>query len=424
MTEFTFKTIIRNATQIVTVCENNEKFLTGNKMDAITIQKNSSLIINKKGLIEFIGKDSEINEKYPKATFGNEIDAKGRSIIPGFIDSHTHPVWSGDRTFEFALKLKGATYMQIHKQGGGIGFSVKNTQQSTEEELVDLLIPRLDRMVKTGTTLVEAKSGYGLETETEIRMLKVIEQAKKKHPIGILSTYLVHSVPKNKTSDEYTKEVLEEQMVEVIKSKKNGEISPEYIDIFCETGVFDYEQSKKIMELGASNGLIPNFHGDELTNMKSPNLAREVGAIAISHLEKVNEEGIQILAETKTAAVVLPTTAYILRLEQAPVRKMIQENVPVAIATDYNPNAPCTSMPLTMHMACVSCRMTMNEALVASTINAAYSLRKHEKYGSLEVGKFADLVIVDSEVWEHIIYQLGEHPIWKVIKAGNVIFEK
>jgi len=323
---------------------------------------------------------------------------------------------------EFAMKLAGATYMDIHKMGGGIGFTVEHTRKSSKEELKQLLISRLDRMLNYGTTVIEAKSGYGLETETEMKMLEVLHEVDQLHPIDIVSTYLgAHSVPKGSTAAQATVDIINNQIPALKKLRDEGKISPQNIDVFCEKGVFEVDDSKKILQAGKDAGLLLNFHGDELNPMKSGQLGGELGASAISHLEKVDDQGIQAMAKKPTVAVLLPTTAYILRLECPPARKFIENGVPVALGSDFNPNAHCMSMPHVMNLACVMMRMTMNEALVAATINAAASLEKSKQYGSIEVGKYGDFVIINNAKWEHLIYEMVDPPIEYVIKKGKVV---
>jgi len=284
------------------------------------------------------------------------------------------------------------------------------------------LISRLDRMMHFGTTVVEAKSGYGLETETEMKMLQVLHEVDKIHPMDIVSTFLgAHSIPKGSNAKLATEDIIVNQIPSLIKLKKEGKISPQNIDVFCEKGVFETDDSRKILQAGKDAGLLLNFHGDEINPMKSGQLGGELDATAISHLEKVDEEGIIAMAKKPTVAVLLPTTAYILRLEPPPARKFIERNVPVGLGSDFNPNAHCMSMPQVMNLACVLMKMTMNESLVAATINSAASLERSHQYGSIEVGKYGDFVVVNNPNWEHIIYEMVDPPIEYVIKKGKIV---
>lgn len=335
----------------------------------------------------------------------------------GFIDPHTHSVFSGDRSHEMAWKLAGATYEQVHKKGGGINHTVQHTRDCSEDELLRLLLGRLDRMFKCGTTHVEIKSGYGLDVETEMKMLRVIANARRIHPIGISSTFLAHSVPHGMSSEDATENVIKKQLPALARLQAAGDIDVDFVDVFLEKGFFNQKQARRILEAGAKMGLTPAFHGDELNDMASGHLAAAVGARSVSHLEELNAEGITEMAQSRVFGILLPTTAYILRLSPPPARSMIDNQVPVALASDFNPNAHCLDMPTTMNLACVTLRLTMEEALVASTINAAAALGVGNSQGTLEVGKQGDCIVLDAPSWEHIIYQMNP-PIQEVFKLG------
>lgn len=425
--------LIRNASQILQVCDSGEKFLAGKaagKLAQLDAEpKNGLSLVVKEGVIDDIGLDSEIAERHDVSGFDDVIDAEGKCVVPGLVDGHTHPVWAGDRVHEFSMKLAGATYMEVHKAGGGINFTVEKTKKATEKELYDLLMPRLHRMLKAGTTTAECKSGYGLETEAEIKMLKVLEKAKKHQPVEISSTFLgAHSVPKGKRAEDATNDVIKWQLSKVMKLNETGQLNVENIDVFCEKGCFNVQQTKAILQAGKERAKLRiNFHGEELSNLGSAQMgARELKAEAISHLEEVSDEGIKAMAESGTVAVILPTTAYILRLPSPPVRKMIDEGVIVALGTDFNPNAFCLAMPTVMHLAAVNQGMSLSEVFAAATINAAHSIGRSATHGSIEVGKVADLLIIDAPRWEHLIYQLSGHDdvIDQVIKGGKVVHKK
>ncbi|KAK1169029.1 putative imidazolonepropionase [Acipenser oxyrinchus oxyrinchus] len=421
-----FRLLVKNAKQVVLVCTNGEKFLTGKEMQNIAVIENASLVIGKDGLLKAVGPVDRIDSQFQGASFETVIDASGMCVTPGLIDAHTHPVWAGDRVHEFAMKLAGATYMEVHQAGGGIHFTVEHTRQASEAELLASLKQRLLRMLRTGTTLVECKSGYGLEQDTEVKMLSVIERARKDLPIGISSTYCgAHSVPKGKTAAEAMDDIINVQLLKLKEKMSKGELHVDNIDVFCEKGVFDLECTRAILQAGKDMGLQINFHGDELHPMNSAELGAELEALAISHLEEVTDNGIAAMARAKSSAILLPTTAYILRLKQPRARDMLDAGVIVALGSDFNPNAYCCSMPMVMHLACVNMKMSMKEALAAATINAAYSLGKSHTHGSLEVNKQGDLVILNSSRWEHLIYQFGGHQelIKFVIVKGNVVYE-
>jgi len=417
---------IRNASQLVVICSNGETMLKGDKQNEIEILKNASMIIDQKsGKIKAVYLENTVeSERYSSEQFEVDINASGKSVIPGLVDGHTHAVWAGDRCHEFEMKLQGATYMDIHKAGGGIGFTVKKVRESSAEELMALLKKRLDLMLKNGTTLVEAKSGYGLNLESELKMLEVLHRCQ--HPVEIVSNYLgAHSVPKmdHKSVLEYTDEIVNVHLPKIAECVRKGLISPTFIDVFHEKGVFEYEETKKILKAGRSvAGLEVNFHGDELNENESGILASEVGAVAVSHLEKITEKEMETMAAKSIVGTLLPTTAYILRLEYPPCRKMIEKQIPIALGSDFNPNAHCLAMPFVMNLACVQMKMTLAEALVAATLNAAASLLKSKTHGSLEVGKVGDCVVIDADNWQHIIYEMIDTPILYVIKAGKIVY--
>ncbi|ELW61513.1 putative imidazolonepropionase [Tupaia chinensis] len=386
--------LLENARQVVLVCARGERFLAGDALRSLAVLEGASLVVGTDGFIKAIGPADEIKRQFSEETFEERIDCSGKCILPGLVDAHTHPVWAGERVHEFAMKLAGATYMDIHQAGGGINFTVERTRQASEAELFSSFQQRLQCMMRAGTTLVECKSGYGLNLETELKMLRVIERARRELDLKELG--------------------------------RSGEIHVDNIDVFCEKGVFDLDSTRRILQSGKDIGLQINFHGDELHPMKAAELGAELGAQAVSHLEEVSDEGIAAMATARCSAVLLPTTAYMLRLKQPRARKMLEEGVIVALGSDFNPNAYCFSMPMVMHLACVNMRMSMPEALAAATINAAYALGKSHTHGSLEVGKQGDVIIINEARWEHLIYQFGGHHelIEYVIAKGKVIYKK
>ncbi|KAM8883897.1 putative imidazolonepropionase [Synchiropus picturatus] len=421
-----YKLLVKNAKQVVLVCNNAEKCLTKSGMQNLCVIENGSVVIDRNGLIRAVGPSDAISGQYPDASFDQVIDATGMCVLPGLVDAHTHPVWAGDRVHEFAMKLAGATYMEVHQAGGGIHFTVEHTRAAAASQLMSSLSSRLVRMLRAGTTLVECKSGYGLELETELKMLEVIDKARELLPINISSTYCgAHAVPKGKTVAEATADILQVQLPKLREKITDGTLCVDNIDVFCEHGVFDINSTRQILQSGKDMGLHINFHGDELHPMNSAQLGAELGALAISHLEEVTDEGITAMAKSKTAAVLLPTTAYILRLPQPRARDMLEAGVIVALGSDFNPNAYCCSMPIVMHLACVNMKMSMSEALAAATINAAYALGRSHTHGSLEVDKHGDLLVINATRWEHLIYQLGGHQelIRYVIIKGNIVHQ-
>ncbi|XP_053575772.1 probable imidazolonepropionase [Bombina bombina] len=421
-----FKLLLENAEQLVLVCSKKETFLLKEGMKVLAVLEKASVVIGNDGLIKAVGPTDTIRNQFSTSLFEKTIDCTGKCVLPGFVDAHTHPVWAGDRVHEFSMKLAGATYMDIHQAGGGIHFTVNHTHAASEDELFCSFQHRLQRMIHSGTTLVECKSGYGLNLENELKMLRVIERAKREMDIGISSTYCgAHAVPKGKTAVEAADDIINNQIPALKQMSTSGELHVENIDVFCEKGVFDLESTQRILQAGQAIGLQLNFHGDELNPMKSAELGAQLGAHAVSHLEEVSDEGITALANAKCSAILLPTTAYILRLKQPRARDMLDAGVIVSLGSDFNPNAYCVSMPMVMHLACVNMKMSLKEALAASTINAAYALGRSHTHGSLEVGKQGDAVIINSPRWEHIIYQFGGHQelIDYVIIKGKIVYK-
>ncbi|XP_071491307.1 probable imidazolonepropionase [Diadema antillarum] len=425
-----FKLCLRNARQVVQVCSEGESCLVGEAMKKVAVIQQDGddgvdVIVDREGQIAALGHSSVIQSKYGDCQFDQTVDCSNMCVIPGLIDGHTHPVWAGDRVHEFAMKLAGASYMDVHKAGGGIHFTVNHTRSASEDDLYGLLRSRLTSMLHCGTTTVECKSGYGLDVDTEVKMLRVLERARRELPIEISSTYCgAHAIPKGMTVEEATQDVIDVQLPRIKELMEKGELKVENIDVFCDKGIFEVEETRRILEAGTKMGMAINFHGDELHPVRAAELGAELKARAISHLEEISEPGMEAMAQVGSVAVLLPTTAYILRLKPPPARQMISKNVPIALGSDFNPNAYCLSMPLTMHLACVIFRMSLEEALVAATINAAKSLGRSQTHGSLEVGKVADMLVINAPRWEHFIYQMGCHQelLRTVIKGGAVVY--
>ena len=419
--------LVKNAKQVVAVCSNKQLFLKSCDLnDNFCILEDVSVAIDKEGIISCIAPYDDLIAVHPESSFEVVLDCAGKCVIPGLVDAHTHAVWAGDRVHEFALKLQGASYMEIHKAGGGIGFTVGKTRAASHEELLELYLQRLRVMAKHGTTLVESKSGYGLDTATEVKMLQVIEEAKSLQPVEISSTYCgAHSVPKGMTEVEATRDVIENQIPAVVDLMRSGKLSVDSIDVFCEKGVYEVETSKQILLAGQKHGLMLNFHAEELNYIGGVEMGVEIGATALSHLEEISERGIEMMAQHNTVAVILPTTAHILKLSPPPVRAMLDAGVVVCLGTDFNPNAYCLSMLSVLNLACVMFRMSMQEGMAAATINSAASIGKSATHGSIEVGKVGDLVVFEAPRWEHCIYQMNAGElITHVVKKGKVIYKR
>jgi imidazolonepropionase len=349
------------------------------------------------------------------------IDAKNQTVMPGLIDPHTHLAFAGSREREFVQKIQGATYMEILESGGGINVTVKATRKASKNTLVRLGKPTLNRMLEYGTTTVEGKSGYGLEPKHEYKQLFTMRDLNLIHLIDIVPTFMgAHVVPtKYKEQPEKYVDLIIDKMIPSVSKRGLAE----FCDVFAEEGVFDIDQSRRILLAGKKHGLIPKVHADEMTTFGGAELAAEVGAASADHLLKVSKQGIKALSKKQVVAVLLPATALVLmEKEYAPARDLIKSGVPVALATDYNPNCMTESMQLVMTLACLNMRMTPAEAISASTINAAHAINRAHLVGSLEPNKQADIVIMDVPNHTQIPYHFGVNLVEKVIKAGKVAY--
>jgi len=363
--------------------------------------------------IDTIGKN--ISGDYP--TF----DCKGKLITPGFVDSHTHPVFLNGREEEFGLRLQGATYQEIAEKGGGINSSILGVRTATVEELVNAVRKRMDRFLKLGTTTIEAKSGYGLDVESELKSLEVLDIVNKDHPIDIIPTFLgAHSFPPEFTNDHdgYVNLICNEMIPAVTEQG-----IAKYCDVFCENGYFNIEQSRRILETAKSFRLIPRLHADEFEDSGAAELSAEINAISADHLMAISESGIAKMAEANVIATILPGTTFFLGSSNyAPVKKLINTEVEIALATDYNPGScHIQSMPFIISLACIYLRMSVEEALLAATYNSAKTLQLEKEVGSIEIGKKADLIIWDLEKLIEIPYNFSDLPIIKVMKGGKFI---
>jgi len=406
MTE-TVDLFIKNANEIVTLKGPN-KPRTKKQMSNLGIIKKASIAI-KNGKILDVG--TNLNYKAKKT-----IDATGKTVMPGFVDPHTHLVFAGSREFELDMKLKGATYMEILKKGGGIVYTVDKTRKASMSQLVKESKARLDTMLAHGTTTCEGKSGYGLNTETELKILETMEKLSSSHPVEIVPTFLgAHAVPKEHSTEDYVKLIVDEMLP---KASKHAV----FCDVFCEKGVFTPVQSKKILKAAKKHGLKPKIHADEIVDTGGAALAAEIGAISADHLLRSNKKGLQMMAKKGVIGVMLPGTPFSLMMkEHADARSMIDMGVPVALATDLNPNCWVESMQFIIQLACFNMKMTPAEAITASTFNAACAIGMKDKIGSLEKGKQADIIILDAPSHLFIPYHIGINLVKTVVKKGSVV---
>ena len=414
--------IIKNARQVLTMRSDQKSPRTGKHMEDPGIIEDGAVAVSN-GKIVAVGYTDQVLRKVQVNEETNVIDAKDKVVLPGFVDSHTHPVFAATREEEFEMRVKGRPYQEIAAAGGGIKSSVRTLRAASKQELIQLTLPRLDRMMSYGTTTIEAKSGYGLSLEDEIKMLEVIRELNDRHLIDLVPTFLgAHEIPEEYKDrrEEYIRLIVEKMLPEVAKRKLAV-----FCDIFCEKGVFDIEESRKILTAAKDHGFKLKLHADQLTALGGAKLAAELGAISADHLEFIDDQGIEMMKQAGVIGVLLPGACFGLGMkEYPPARKMIDQGLPVALATDFNPGSSMTeSMPIILSMACLMMKMSPAEAVVASTINSAYAVGRADDVGSIEMGKKADLVIWNVRDYREIPYHYGVKLVDQVIKEGKVANE-
>ena len=389
--------------------------VAGENMNDLTILENVDIGISE-GKIACMG---DLKGEKAETT----LDARGRLALPGFVDSHTHLAFDGTREFELDLKLKGVPYLEILKRGGGILYSVKKTREAPKKKLIRNGLKLLDTMLSFGTTTVEAKSGYGLDVATELKLLEVIQELDQRHPIDVIPTFLgAHALPPEYRGrkDDYI-----ELMTEGIMPRIQEQGLAQFCDVFLERSVFDVEDSRSIMERAKHYGMIPKFHVDEIENLGGSLLAAELKAVSADHLAKTTMTDMKALARNGVVGNLLPGTSFMLmKKDYAPARQMMEAGMCLALATDFNPNCWILSMPVAMTLSCYSMKMTVGEAITASTINGAAAVCRDHITGSLTVGKQADLVLLDLENEGQLPYMFATNPVLAVVKKGKVVYEK
>jgi imidazolonepropionase len=408
--------LILNAGELVTMAGGPRK---GAALKELAIIKNGALAATQ-GKIVDVGTTEDVLVRVTTDQHTRVIDARGRAVVPGFVDPHTHLCFAGDRADEFAMRLQGATYVEIAAAGGGILSTVQATREATETQLVQLGLKRLNALALTGTTTVEIKSGYGLTTEAEKKMLRAIRQMAVRHPLDIVTTFMgAHEIPPEhkQNPDEYVRLICEEMIPQVQAT---------FCDVFTEKGVFTVAQSERILAAAKRHGMRPKVHADELSDLGGAALAAGVGAISADHLLFAAEAGLKAMAAAGTVAVCLPGTAFcLMNVPYANARKMIDLGCTVALASDYNPGScPVYSLPFIMALACMNMGLDPAEALAAVTINAAAAIGMERQVGSLEAGKQADVVILDAPSHNHIPYRMGQGLVATVIKRGRLLADE
>lgn len=407
--------IIKNANELVTCAGKSPKH--GKEMSDIGMIKNGCVVIEN-DTIKDVGTTEEILKKYDESKY-EIIDAKDKAVLPGFIDSHTHFVFGGYRADEFSWRLKGDSYMSIMERGGGITNSVRATRNTSLEEFIELGTKRLNKILAMGVTTVEGKSGYGLDRDTEIKQLKAMKEVDKIHPVDVVSTFLgPHSVlPEYKGKEEEFIDF----MIDVMKEVANNNLA-DFADIFCEKNVFTVEQSRRFLSETKNLGLNLKIHADEIVQLGGTELAVELGCASADHLLQASDEGIKQLANSNTIATLLPATAFCLSEEFARARHMIDSGCAVGLATDFNPGSCFTnSIPLVIALAAIKMKMSIEEIIIALTINAAFAVNRGESIGSIEIGKKADIIILEYPSINFLPYHAGVNIVETVIKNGKKV---
>lgn len=410
--------VLRHCRQVLTCLGPAPK--RGDELSDVGLRENVSLAIGE-GKILYLGPDEELSLAVRIDSKTVTLEADNLIVLPGFIDSHTHLPFAGSREEEFALRLQGYTYQELAARGLGIQTTVKATREIAADQLLKLCLARCDSMLIHGTTTAEAKSGYGLNLSDEIKQLEVIRQTNEMHPIDILPTYLgAHEVPPEyKSNKKAYLNFMIEKALPLIKEKKLAL----FVDVFCEEGVYELEETRLILRAAKKMGFAPRIHADEFSPLGGARLAVEEEALSADHLMAIDDQGIALLAQSSTVATLLPVVPFFLMQEKkAPARELIQAGAAVAIASDFNPGSSMTeNMLLVIQLAVFLLKMKIEEAINAATINAAFSLGISHTTGSLEVGKKADLILCDIPNYLHLVYHLGINPVCHVIKNGRFV---
>ena len=399
--------LIQNISQIVSP---KPGVVRGKDLRNLAIHKNAAIYI-KDGLIRAVGSLHDVLEKVEGHP--DILDAEGKAAVPGFVDSHSHLVFGGSRADEFAMRSAGMSYEEIAEKGGGIVSTVEATRKASKEELKNQGRIRLQKALRQGITTMEIKSGYGLDLETEKKMLEVINELKEEQPIDLSATFLgAHAVPKELTKEVYLKQVLE--MIPEIAD------FADYCDAFCETGYFSVEETRTVLEKGREFGLKPKLHTNQFNDIGGVEMALELDAVSVDHLEVLSDDDIKRIANSDTVATVLPGVSYFLNIPYSPARDLLDNGAVVALATDFNPGSSMTiSMQLLMNMACTKMGMSVEEALCCATQNGAKALNK-EILGCISPGYKADILLLDTDNYNDLAYFFGENHIHTVIKNGKV----
>jgi len=408
--------LIRNLAQIATPMGRGA--VRGAAMRKLTVRENAVIVV-KEGRFAYVGSESEMPRDL---TITRDFDARGATAIPGFVDSHTHIPFAGFRESEFNRRLQGETYEEIAASGGGIASTVRATRKASEAQLVDNVLARATTMARYGTTTAEAKSGYGLDKECELKQLRAIRVASEKSPVRLVPTCLAaHEFPpESRGSDAARNGYLSTILGEILPAVAEEKLAI-FCDAFVERGVFTREQGESVLRAGATLGMIPRLHADELSDTNGASLAVEVGAASADHLMYISDAGVDALAKSDTVANLLPATSFFLMSERyAPARQLIEKGAIVSLSTDCNPGSSMTeSMQTVIQLATLRMKLTVEESLTAATLNGAYSLRLADETGSIEVGKRADFILLDAPSYLHLVYHFGVNLVTAVFRDGE-----
>jgi len=412
--------LLKNA-RIFTPCDSGAP-LTGKDQGEVRCFEKGALLC-RDGIIEAIGEEEELKASLIVQEVDVEVDCKGHCLIPGFVDPHTHMCFAKRREEEFTRRIQGMEYLEILRRGGGILSSVRAVRGVSEEELFSVTMEHALSALRFGSTTLEIKSGYGLETETELKMLRVIDRLGRETPLDVVPTFLgAHAVPDEyaQAPDDYVNLVIQEMIPAV---SRQG--IARFCDVFCEKGVFSVDQSRRILKAARKAGLELKIHADEVHDLGGAGLAAELRAISAEHLLAASDENLQAMAEQVVIGVLLPGTAYSLQKGYACARKMVDLGIPVALATDCNPGSSYTeSMPFILGLAVLNMNLSVSEALVAATLNAAYAVGMAKEVGSLDVGKCADFLLLDGDSPAILPYHAGVSPVIEVYKRGEIVGKK
>lgn len=408
---------IKNITQLVTVASGGNRFKAGAAMEDIGLIEHAGVLC-RGGKIAWVGRMENFGGSLPEDM--HELDAAGSVVFPGFVDSHTHMMFAGNRAGEFALRSRGATYQEIAAGGGGIVSTIRDVRGASKKELKRSTARHLSAMMKHGTTTVEIKTGYGLDMDSEVKMLEAINELAEEEMATVVPTFIgAHAIPPEFRSDPdaYVRLVIDTMIPYAGKRRLAA-----FCDVFCETGYFTLRQSEAILEAGKRHGMAPKIHAEELSSLGGVDVAARVGAISADHLEQITDRGILTLRDARVIATVLPGVSFFLNHGYAPARKLIEAGVPVAVASDFNPGSCMSySMPLMMTIACTHMHMSPEEAITACTLNGAAALGLSVTHGSIEVGKQADLIVAAIPDYRFLAYHFGENHVTHTIKNGTLL---